>query len=188
MNNGIVSISFVFLLSTCTPKPQESQQSIADSLTIENPEGVIAVVPADSTQLITEEQEDSLADSVGLDYEGAQTAVLFLNEYVKPPPGGKGWFYSPLLTDSFKKAYKDLIGEAERNDPEYGLGFDPILCAQDEPSAFSVKTFSKSGYVTVQGVDWPSFTVTVRLIRQDSIWLVEGSGVINIPKEKQAAR
>lgn len=175
----------VILLVACTTKTPEAQQPAIDSLTTENPESVIPVAPADSTSLFAiEESYDSLADSVGLDREGAQTAILFLNEYVHPTPGGKGWLYSPYLTDNFKQAYQDLVNKYKG---DY-LDFDPILDAQDQPSAFSVKTFSKSGYVTAHGVDWPSFLVTVRLVRQDTTWLVEGSGVINIPSEKRAAR
>lgn len=186
---GIVLITSVLWLVACTTKPREAEQSSRDSLTIDDSEATISIAPADTMKLVIEEESyDSLADSVGLDLEGAETAILFLNDYVNPKPGSKGWFYGPLLTENFKQAYRDLVAEAKRIDPELGLGFDPVLAAQDNPSAFFIKTFSKSGYVTAEGVDWPGFDVTVRLIRSDSIWMVEAAGVINIPRKKQAPR
>jgi hypothetical protein len=125
----------------------------------------------------------------------SEIAVKFLNDYVSfcdLKSSNKDflkWIDDyPLLTSSFKKKYRKIVEDAEKNDPELGLDFDPILDAQDYPSGFVVKTIDQNGFLTLQGKDWQDFIVTVKLIYEGNKFLVDGSGIINIPKDKQARR
>lgn len=125
----------------------------------------------------------------------AEIAKKFLNEYVSyldlksPDKDILKWIDDyPLLTDNFKTSYRKMVEDAEKNDPELGLEFDPILDAQDNPSEFVIKNVDQNGYITLQGKDWADFIVTVNLVYLDNKWVVDGSGIINIPKDKQARR
>jgi hypothetical protein len=69
-------------------------------------------------------------------------------------------------------------------EPGYGLGFDPILDAQDNPEKFEIVRKDGS-FLVVRGVDWPEFTVTMKLKLIGLQWLVEGCGIVNIPEEKK---
>ena len=71
-----------------------------------------------------------------------------------------------------------------------GLDFDPIFDAQDFPDkGFELVSSDKnSGYITVKGKDWPEFVLVIRIVYLDNKWLVDGSGIINIPESKRAKR
>jgi hypothetical protein len=96
----------------------------------------------------------------------------------------------PSLTEGFKTAHKQLLETARKNEPEVGLGFDPIVDAQDFPDkGFAIsKTDTLNGYVTVSGVDSPDFEVVLKVVQQNNRSLVDGAGVINIPEEKRPKR
>lgn len=87
-----------------------------------------------------------------------------------------------MLSANFKKSYKAIIEDAYKADPEIGLDFDPVLNAQDFPEeGFTIsKIDSTSNYVTVKGIDWDDFNVTMRVISENGKWLVDGSGIVNI--------
>lgn len=91
------------------------------------------------------------------------------------------------VSDTFKLELRALQEEAERENPEYGLGFDPILDAQDAPNKFEIKS-ENGNYLIVKGTDWPDFRLTLKLLYNGESWLVDGAGVINVPKDKQARR
>ena len=125
----------------------------------------------------------------------ADIAVKFLNDYVSyldlksSNKDLSKWIeYYPLLTKNFKISYRKIVEDAEKNDPEVGLEFDPILDAQDNPSGFVLKKIDQNGFLTLQGKDWLDFMVTVKLISAGNKCLVDGAGIINIPKDKQAKR
>lgn len=116
-------------------------------------------------------------------------ALTFINQYVKSintTKGGKTPYdlvkNSKLVTANFKKRLKKMIDDANRKDPEMGLGFDPILNGQDYPEkGFELKNFDKKkNLVIVQGIDWPEFTITVKIVNIKGKWLVDGCGVVNI--------
>jgi len=91
-----------------------------------------------------------------------------------------------MISVNFKKSYKNLIEDALKVDPELGLGFDPIFDAQDYPNSFSIYDFDKStGFLTVYGNDWKGFKIIMKIIYENDKWLVDGSGVINIPEDKR---
>lgn len=125
----------------------------------------------------------------------AEIALKFLDDYViycDNRNSNKNLFQwindNTLLTSKFKETHKKLIEDAEKTDPELGLGFDPIFDAQDYPSSFVIKSIDNTGFITLQGKDWQDFVVTVKLVYIDSMWFVDGAGIINIPKDKQARR
>lgn len=94
------------------------------------------------------------------------------------------------LTTNFKTTYKNLLDFAYKEEPEVGLDFDPILDAQDFPDkGFElVNCDSETGYVIVRGRDMEDFILTLKIIQRNNKWLVDGSGIINIPKNKRARR
>ncbi len=96
----------------------------------------------------------------------------------------------PNVSQEFKTELTKMIQEAEKNDPDYGLGFDPIFDAQDYPDdGFKISKFdSNSNYLTVEAKSWKGFTITMKIKELNNKWIVDGCGVINIPKNKQAKR
>ena len=124
-------------------------------------------------------------------------ALNFINGYVKyimaeekNKPSRSSWVKNNvLLTPAFKASYKAL---EDANDPEFGFEADPILDAQDLPEKgfVIVKTDASQGYVTVRGVGtgWEKFTVVLKVTKSQNKWLVDGSGIVNIPASKQAKR
>ncbi len=124
-------------------------------------------------------------------------ALTFINEYAKfcsptnSSSSDTNWIdNNPLLTDNFKGQYNSIIESGRQSDPELGLGFDPIFDAQDFPDeGFEIASSdSRTGLVTVKGKDWPEFILVLKVVKQDNKSLVEGSGIINIPKNKRAKR
>ena len=122
-------------------------------------------------------------------------ALQFINDYAsfcsQSPTKVKDWIAkNPLLTDNFKTAYKNHLDSAYKADPEMGLDFDPIFDAQDFPDqGFElVSCDNKTGYVTVKGKYWPEFVLVTKIVNHDNKWLVDGSGVINIPENRRAKR
>ena len=97
---------------------------------------------------------------------------------------------SEYCTKDFKFVLKKMVEKAYAEDPEYGLGADPIFDAQDFPTeGFEVASYDEStNYLTVKGIDWPEFTLTMKLKKEGGEWLVDGCGIVKIPEEKRAAR
>jgi hypothetical protein len=95
-----------------------------------------------------------------------------------------------LTTNHFKTEVKSIMEEAFKEDPELGLGFDPIFDAQDyDDNGFELVTYdSKTNYVVVKGKNWSDFKLTIKVVLEDNKWLVDGCGIINIPKDKQSER
>lgn len=95
-----------------------------------------------------------------------------------------------LSTDEFKKELKRMIDEEYKNDPELGIGVDPIFDAQDYPEkGFVIESFNdKTNYLILKGIDWPDFRVAMRIKNVNGTWLVDGCGIVNIPNEKQVNR
>lgn len=121
-------------------------------------------------------------------------ALEFINSYVKNIEklnGSKGMYewvkINKLVSENFKNELKKIIDQAKRKNPSMGLSFDPILNAQEYPEkGFVLESYDKTtNYIIVKGIDWPEFRVPIKVILTDNIWLVDGCGVVNIPKEKR---
>jgi len=91
------------------------------------------------------------------------------------------------VTGEFKNELNRILEEAEKNDPELGLGFDPILDAQDSPNRFKLDK-SESEYLIVKGENWTEFRLTLKMKLVDNKWLVDGAGIINVPENRRIKR
>ena len=126
-----------------------------------------------------------------------KVALQFINDYAdfcepkSPPSIDTTWIErNPLLTENFKTCYKNLLDSAEKSDPELGLDYDPIFYAQDfdDKGFLILSADTASGYVTVIGKEWKEFTLVMKVVYQNNKWLVDGSGIINIPDNKRPNR
>lgn len=97
-----------------------------------------------------------------------QFALDFIHDYLsqtitKTDQDKINWMRSRRdVSDSFKHAHKDLLEKARKEDPDMGLGFDPILNAQDHPNAFEIASV-EGNYILLQGKDWPDFKLAILL-------------------------
>ncbi|MBI3130907.1 MAG: hypothetical protein HYZ13_06075 [Acidobacteria bacterium] len=125
--------------------------------------------------------------------ERAQVAIAFLNQYIafreKSVKAGQtmnteGWLGSnQLVTKGFISSYKAEEAKGLAQDPELGWDSDVVLDSQDYPDkgVKFLRCLDQRGYVLLQGVDWPEFTVIVRVVTTKNGLKVVGSGVVNIP-------
>jgi len=126
-----------------------------------------------------------------------EIAIKFINDYVEflndrdSKLGLIDWVKSQsTVTEKFNLELERIINDAEKREPGFGLGFDPLLDAQDYPDrGFEFEQFDiASGYLIVKGIDWESFKLTIKLIEKDGKWLVDGSGIVNVPDDKRIKR
>lgn len=124
-------------------------------------------------------------------------ALKFINSYVenanlmgKAIETRKWVAQNTLVTESFKKVVTEMIDEAEKDDPELGLGFDPIFDAQDYPEeGFQVEQMDeKTNLVTVSGKKWNDFKLKIKLTLINGNWLVDGAGAVNISSKERINR
>jgi hypothetical protein len=91
-----------------------------------------------------------------------------------------------LLSPNFKKQYHSILDAAEKADPGYGLGFDPIFNAQDYTDGiFEIKEVDSASHLVIVIGKEDSFETILKVVRINNKTFVEGAGIINIPKEKQ---
>ena len=141
--------------------------------------------------------ESEVKDSVNESDVNYSVALDFMNNYVDYIMDTIGKISvddyvkkDELLTQSFKDRYKFVQDSAFKVEPEVGLGFDPIVDGQDFPDkGFKIKSIDKAtGLVTLQGIDWQDFEVVLKVVNENDKSLVNGSGIINIPMNKQPKR
>lgn len=167
MKNILLIILVSFYLTSCQSKPDKSENTETIS------EKTVQITDPDIT-----------------------VALNFINSYVescnkmKNALGILDWVNSNSCTTlKFKKELKQIIDKAYEIEPELGLDFDPIFNAQDYPKEFILESLDKeTGYLIVKGKDWTQFRLRMKLVLEDNKWLVDGCGIINIPKEKQIER
>lgn len=108
-------------------------------------------------------------------------ALAFINTYATD--GSKWIDTSDIVTESFKAEYKKVIEKGWKDDPELGLGFDPIISAQDGPDEGYELDYADevNNYVFAKGKGQPQFRVVIKVIKEADKWKVDGSGIINIP-------
>lgn len=119
-------------------------------------------------------------------------ALKFINDYNKdflnPRVEALVWLSkNKAVTKNLINRYKQMVDSAEIDEPELGLDFDPIINGQDsDKQGFEIMEIdSLNGYVTVQGKSYPDYKIVLKVIDKNGVTLVDGSGVINIPKSKQ---
>jgi hypothetical protein len=151
----------------------------------------LAIISCNSTNSKNEPGESGQTQNAEPNY---QVAIRFINDYLDYSNDLKSevslidWVNNRNdVTTDFKNELEKILTEAERLDPELGLGFDPILDAQDNPNEFEFEMVD-SEYLIVKGVDWAEFRLTLKLKNQESEWFVDGSGIINVPENKRMKR
>jgi hypothetical protein len=121
-------------------------------------------------------------------------ALEFINDYVEfcndrnSELGIIEWIsMQSNVTDKFKNELERIITQARKENPELGLGFDPILDAQDYPdNGFEMETVDKnSELITVKGIDWSDFKLNVKMEVKNDNWLVNGSGIVNMNENER---
>ena len=126
-----------------------------------------------------------------------KNALTFINNYVdnsnkmNKAIGIIDWVNSnSLTTKTFKTELKKILEDAQKQDPEMGLDADPIFDAQDNPSkGFELESLDeKTNYLTVKGKDWPEFKLTMKVVKENGNWLVDGCGMVNIPNDRRSKR
>lgn len=130
----------------------------------------------------------NLKSSPNKDYN---VAVNFINDYnkefLKPKSETSEWLSkNKSITTNLINKYIQILDSAKIADPELGLDFDPILNAQDsDENGFEIKKIdSLLGLVIVRGKSIPNFEITLKVIEENGTTLVDGAGIINIPKSK----
>ncbi len=126
-----------------------------------------------------------------------EVGLNFINSYVKncnnlnKSKGTLEWVLSNnLSTVNFKSQLKREIQNAIKMDPELGLGFDPIFDAQDYPEdGFQFENFKDDpNYLILSGLQWSTYKLTMKVVKQNGRWLVDGCGIINIPIDQRIAK
>lgn len=124
----------------------------------------------------------------------SKTANTFINNYVQFLNERNfeieliDWInLQPVVTDQFKSELGLIIKKFKKDDTETGLGFDPILNAQDYPEkGFYIDDVDLASVnIILKGIEWSSFKISMRLVQKKGVWLVDGSGIINITEEKR---
>ena len=171
MKNLILLISIAFLIVSCGQTSGEKSNGKMN----EN----------------TEETTASLATG-DLDF-----ALDFINGYIDNLNSTEeeidlvAWAKSnKLVTPEFTKDLTKIIEDANRENPEWGLGADPILDAQDYPdSGFKIVLHDPiTNLIYLEGIDWDDFKLTMKAKSVNGKWLVDGCGVVNMPEEDRAER
>lgn len=138
------------------------------------------------------EKEPEIDPKVALNFINQYTGMLQTHfPALEEAAGTLEWVEAhPDASEDFKKALEDLLDEAEKEAPGFGLGFDPILDAQDFPDDGFVlyQVHEAGGYVTVEGKTWDDFRVRIKLIWDQGKWWVDGAGIVNIPDSEQIPR
>lgn len=117
-----------------------------------------------------------------------EVASEFVNQYVNRDYSIdlENWANSSDLTsESFKQELSKIMTKAWEENPEYGLGFDPIINAQDSPEeGYELESYDqKTGHAVVSPIGWEDASVHVKLILVEGKTLVDGCGIVNIPEE-----
>lgn len=134
----------------------------------------------------TQEQTEHQGNEIEIEIENA---LEFINSYVlncnkmKESIEVTKWVDScKLVSANFKRRVKSLVTEAMISEPEIGLDADPIFDAQDYPEkGFELDYFDQNTQcIYLKGKNWPSFKLTIIMIKEDNQWFVDGCGKINI--------
>ena len=181
----IYYIFIVLFFTVCTSSPKNETEVLEENQTV--------------VQSKTEEQPELMPPNVNkpVIHSDSLVAIKFINSYVdnlnrmKDAVEISVWVdSSQLVTRDFKKGLHEILRKAYQNEPEYGLGFDPILDAPDYPDeGFELVSYDRhSGYATIKGKDWEDFIVNLKIVEINGQLLVDGCGVINIPSDMRAER
>ena len=141
----------------------------------------------------TSDLYEPLESEASSEDQNYQAALDFLNSYVENKQQLEILEFvkaSPLASKSLKAELEKMLIKAWEDDPQIGLGFDPLFDAQDFPDkGVELHSFDPgTGYVIVKGIEWPEFRVAMKVVDENGHILVDGCGVVNIPESQQAER
>jgi hypothetical protein len=118
-------------------------------------------------------------------------ALNFIDEYresyYSPHSDGFKWIAeNKLLTQDFINRHKAILDSALIADPEFGLKIDPITNEKlIDFNGYKIKEIdSLNDYVTLQGKSNRKPEIILKVVSQNGFSLVNGAGIINIPKSK----
>ena len=171
MSKIIIAVLIFSLILSCKEKSAHTENIIGDSTLV-----VTKISSVDSAVALKFMNEYIENENLQMKGEGLEL-VKWVNE-------------NPFATQSLKTELQKILDKAYKIEPEIGLGFDPVLDAQDFPEeGFELENIDhKTGYVTLAGKQWKEFKVRMRLIESDGKWLVDGVGIINVPESQRAPR
>ncbi|MGY6648088.1 hypothetical protein [Wenyingzhuangia sp. IMCC45574] len=118
-----------------------------------------------------------------------EIALEFINGYTEncnqlnKAIGVLDWVYAnPNTSKALQSALSNILEKAERENPGYGLGFDPIFNAQDFPEVGFVLVNSdmEKGIVNVKGKGIEDFEIKIKMLKEKGKWLVNGVGIVNM--------
>jgi hypothetical protein len=91
---------------------------------------------------------------------------------------------SDLLTDGFKQHLDEMRAEAETANPEMGLHYDPLLCAQDVPYHVTPDRALIDGEtaVLIARTSFPSHMIIVDLQKTDAGWQISHVDCVRSPE------
>ena len=172
-------LMFLFLMSICIISCNQGSGNKSNETEDQSIEGQNT---EEATDLLTVSQTDLALNFIN-EY------VHFLNNYDENISLSYWVNSSKLVTEDFKKELTKMIDEANEEDPEWGLGFDPILDAQDNPDGFELLSFDPTtNLIELKGKEWEDFEVTVKTKFVNGEWLVDGCGAVNVPEEDRSER
>lgn len=96
---------------------------------------------------------------------------------------------SDLLTDSFKQHLDEMRAAAEAENPGLGLGYDPLLCAQDVPYHVTPDQALIDGdtaRLTTRS-SFPSHVLVIDLNKTDTGWLISNVDCVWTPESTARA-
>lgn len=97
--------------------------------------------------------------------------------------------HSDLLTDSFKQHLDEMRAVAEAANPELGLGYDPLLCAQDVPYHVTPDQALIDGdtaRLTTRS-SFPNHVLVIDLQKTDAGWLIGNVDCVRSPESTAKA-
>ena len=160
----ILLLFLILTLISCESKVKTEEQSQTENKVEQNTE---------QRKVLTEEQEKK-----------ATIALSFVNGYLEHNDSSMDWIYnSDLVTDTLKHSLRKMIDEAYKDDPELGLGYDPIISAQDQPSeGYELDYFEKNDdYMMLRGIPEEQFSLKIKLLKdKDNKWRIDGCGDVNL--------
>lgn len=150
-------------------------------------------IEAPEFEFETSDLYEPLESEASIEDENYQAALDFLNAYIENNHSLEILEFvkkSPLVTQDFKNELEKIIIKAWEEDPQVGLGFDPLFDAQDYPDkGVELHSFNpETGFVMVKGINWPEFRVAMKVVDENGHILVDGCGVVNIPEVERAER
>lgn len=119
----------------------------------------------------------------------AEIALEFCRQYLASSLGDgeyydelMGWLDSnDMTTPSFRTTLDILLKQAYEEEPELGLGYDPILDGQDYAQSYELGYYDEANdYFVLTGVGEESqFEIKIRVVEIDGRLLVDACGDIN---------